>query len=503
MLPPVTVQSPLSFLKSWVISYGAISLNFVTDSSSNSSVVCEAQASGTLPVYFDFVHMFNSQANVTLSVFKPGTTGALQSCSFSFIGGENNQCILNGTYDPYAYYMRWFTPGFQTLVALGNVPTGFNTGALTFWVSLGDLGYSMTSAVTSVEPYIHATLINNLPELPGAFYTIIQDPGSVNVAVVSSSGLTAGILPNGQVTYGIPLSFVYQSATAPAVVLGNVGAGQYLVILTGISSGDYELGVSTQEGANASPQETASGYIEQGASVGYTVTISTTSGGITQTISPATIALTSGNNCDGTYTGTFKGNVTVMTGQTCILVGGAITGNITQNGGSLVMSHSTVRGNVQINGGGTFSIGPLVTINGNLEIHNLPAGSAADAVCGATIQGNMEYQNSAAAIQIGNLSTATPPCAGNMIGGNLEVQNNTGETFVDSNTVIGNLTTQNNTAFTWVDGNMVGGNLQDQGNTGGTDISNDTVGNNLQCQNNSAPISGGGDTAKQHQCYTY
>lgn len=141
----------------------------------------------------------------------------------------------------------------------------------------------MDSILRGVEPYIHTTLVHNLPDLPGAVYGIIQDPGSVNVALVNSNGLTAGTLPNGKVTFDIPLSFVYQSSTNPAVLLGNLGAGTYLVILTGTASGDYELAVSTQVGINANPQQTAPGYIAQGASVGYQVTI--TNEGLTQPIS--------------------------------------------------------------------------------------------------------------------------------------------------------------------------------------------------------------------------
>lgn len=504
-LPPVTVRSPVSFIKPYVFSYGALSLNFVTNTPSNPSVICEAQASGTLPVYFGSNNVFNSQASVTLSVFNPGATGALQSCSFSFVGGINNQCILNGTYDSNAYYMRWVTPGFQTLFAQGNTPTifkwVFNTGPLTYWVSLGDAGYSMTSAVTSEEPYIHQTLINNLPELPGAWYTIIQDPGNVNLAVVNSSGLTAGTLPNGQVAYDIPLSYVYQSATSPAVVLGNVQPGQYLVILSGTSSGDYDLGVATQEGVNASPQETASGYLEQGASVGYNVTISTSSGGITPSISPATIALTSGNNCDGTYTGTFKGDVTVMTGQTCILVGGGITGNVTQSGGNLVISNSTIGGNVQVNGGGTFSIGPSVVIDGNLQVRNIPVGTAQNQVCGTTTKGNLQFQNNGTAVEIGS---ASPSCAGNTVDGDLQVQNNTASTTIYSNIVGGNIIDQYNTAATVTDGNTVGVNLLIENNTVSTQVFNNTVTNNLQCQNDAA-ITGSGNTAaqKQAECSTF
>jgi hypothetical protein len=169
--------------------------------------------------------------------------------------------------------MRWATPGFTTLIAGGNVPTPFQTGPLTFWVNLDNRGFSMMNntmagALKTVEPYIHTTLIDNLPELPGAYYTIIQDPGgSVDVAVVNPSGMTSGVLPNGNVRDDTPLAFVYQSSANPGVVLGNPQPVTYLIILTGTSPNTlYDLRVSTHGGNTAGRQSTASDTLaEKGA----------------------------------------------------------------------------------------------------------------------------------------------------------------------------------------------------------------------------------------------
>jgi hypothetical protein len=208
--------------------------------------------------------------------------------------------------------------------------------------------------------------------------------------------------------------------------------------------------------------------------------------------------LNSGSTCNGVYGGTFNGNVTVSTGQTCNFLSGNITGNVQQNGGNLVLAGGViVGGNVQINGGGTFSIDPA-TIDGDLQIQNIPAGTAQNQVCGTTVNGDLQFQNNGTAVQIGS---ASPSCAGNTIGGNLTVQNNTAAATVIGNTVGGNLTVQNNTAATIVNGNTVTGNLQDQNNTASTQVFTDTVGGNLHCQQNST-ITGGSDTAKslQGQC---
>jgi hypothetical protein len=206
----------------------------------------------------------------------------------------------------------------------------------------------------------------------------------------------------------------------------------------------------------------------------------------------------SGTACNGVYNGTFNGNITVSAGQTCSFTGGSITGNVQQNGGQLSLSNTGVGGNVQVNGGGTFSIVGSTTINGNLEINNLPTGSALNQVCGSRIMNNLQYQNSGAPVEIG----AASACPGNTIGGNLQVGNNTASTWLFNNTVAGDLQDQNNTASTGIVGNSVGGNLQVQNNTGpSTQVSDNAVTKNLQCQNNTA-ITGGGNTAaqKQGQC---
>ena len=56
-------------------------------------------------------------------------------------------------------------------------------------------------------------------------------------------------------------------------------------------------------------------------------------------------------------------------------------------------------------------------------------------------------------------------CAGNTVGNNLHVHNNSAATSIDYNSVSGNLQIHNDTATTDVSGNMVGNNLLCQNNT--------------------------------------
>lgn len=181
-----------------------------------------------------------------------------------------------------------------------------------------------------------------------------------------------------------------------------------------------------------------------------------------------------GRVCNGFFGGPFVGDLTVSTGQTCIISNGNVRGHLMVTGGSVVvLSGTTLQGNVQITGG-TFFLGASTTLNGNVEIHNLPVGGANNHICGAVIGGNLQVHNDGAAIEIGDVVKA---CPGVSVAGNLEIMNNAGVTRVYNDNVGGNLHVANNTE---------------------AKVFNNTVANNLQCEGNSS-ITGGSNTAKQKQ----
>jgi hypothetical protein len=195
------------------------------------------------------------------------------------------------------------------------------------------------------------------------------------------------------------------------------------------------------------------------------------------TITVAQTPPASGNTCNGVYGGNFNGNLTVSNGQVCTFISGKVSGNVTvapggsfqlngasttgnvvlQGGGNLVLNSTTVGGNVQITGGGTFTIGPGATINGNLQIQNIPSGGDRNQICGATIRRDLQFHNNGTAVEIG-----ANGCAGNFIGGNLQVQNN----------------------------------------SAAVEIFGNRIAKDLQCGGNSPPPSGGSNSAaaKQGQC---
>jgi uncharacterized repeat protein (TIGR03803 family) len=152
-----------------------------------------------------------------------------------------------------------------------------------------------------------------------------------------------------------------------------------------------------------------------------------------------------GNACNGVYSGQFFGNIYVSSGQTCEFTdGGQIFGNVYETGGNLILTNATVFGNVEINGG-THTLGPALTIMSRLGIENLPASTAQNTVCGVTVKGDLEINGNGAAVQVGSSSGS---CPGNVIGGHIEVENNTGFVQGFNNTMLDILQCDNNTSIT-------------------------------------------------------
>ncbi len=188
----------------------------------------------------------------------------------------------------------------------------------------------------------------------------------------------------------------------------------------------------------------------------------------------------SGTKCNGVYYGTFKGNITVLKGQSCTFISGGVTGSIAEFGGSLSLANATVGGGIGIIGGSYF-IGPATIIKGDLAVLATPASALQNQVCGASIGGSLTFLANGSPVAIGSNS---PVCPGNTIGGSLVVDLNFAATSIFDNTV--------------------GGSLLDQGNSQPTQVYSNHVSAALNCSGDKT-ITGGGNTAakKQGQCATF
>jgi hypothetical protein len=171
----------------------------------------------------------------------------------------------------------------------------------------------------------------------------------------------------------------------------------------------------------------------------------------TQTLTLNIVSITgqapkSGTTCNGTYTGTFTGNVTVSAGQNCSFVSGGITGNIAQKGGNLNLTNATVTGNVAVQGAAAFSIGAGTTIGGNLSIQNVASGAAMNQVCGSKVSGNVEVDYNATPVQLGSAQPGS--CPGNDVGSTLNIGSNTAAIAVYNSRITKLLSCASNSSIT-------------------------------------------------------
>ena len=154
-------------------------------------------------------------------------------------------------------------------------------------------------------------------------------------------------------------------------------------------------------------------------------------------------------SCDGQVIGGTVENLIVDDGSTCVLDGTHITGNLFVNTGATLLARDIrVGGNIQAEGAASVDVGGSTTVGGNIQIkQGLEA--RVDAV---------------------------------RLGGDLQLDMNSGNLIAA--------------------GNIIDGNLQVFQNSGGVVLSFNRVAENLQCKENSPAPTGGGNTAgsKEDQC---
>jgi hypothetical protein len=84
-----------------------------------------------------------------------------------------------------------------------------------------------------------------------------------------------------------------------------------------------------------------------------------------------------GGGCDGTYCGTYNGDILVSQGQQCIFTSGQIHGSIFNDAGILSLDATTVFGDLR-SVGGTTDIGPTTQINGRFYVDSRSSASRSD-----------------------------------------------------------------------------------------------------------------------------
>lgn len=281
---PLVVDPNVLGNKPYFIVYEGLDLNFteIAPPNATSGILCSAQSNtGSLNVDLRFGNgesetFAHSTTSATVTMFNSAALEQnLDVCDFKFFFGVNNNCILNGSFDPTATFINWFSPGFATEIK-GWEPRLLQTGPLSFWVNINALGLSQDTSFETilrvVEPFIHRTLISNLPMI--SLYTLTVDPGVVSLAFTNNQGLTTGVLADGTISTQIPLSHYFSSPANPAVLIVGDLTGTNLIRVTGVRDGSYDIsavsktvvfptGIATQ----------ASGFLLQGQSLAYAFTL--------------------------------------------------------------------------------------------------------------------------------------------------------------------------------------------------------------------------------------
>ena len=383
-----------------------------------------------------------SGGNGVNTVYQVGTPGTLPSATTT--AGDNLGLPIN------------ILPGFPTTNAstTTDFPFGiFFANANTLYVA--DEGNGNIGTVDTTNPYDDALTQNGNP---GGLEKWIFNGTSWNLAYTLTNGLglgqpyTVASYPTGVNSANTNTNFPAGLPWAPAPdglrnITGRVNTDGTVNIwaITSTISGNGDQGADPNElvfvtdqlsDTTNTPPPSAQFAVLDTAGFGEVLR------GVAFAPGAIASAPTSGNACNGVYNGTFQGTLTISAGQNCVFIGGTINGDVRLSGGNLSLTNTVVNGKVQAQNGGSFSIGPSVTINGNLQAHNLPAGGAGNQVCDSVITGNLQYQNSETPIEIGS---GSPTCTGNTIGGNVQFHNNSAQGLISNNTINSNLQCQNDT----------------------------------------------------------
>src|SRR6266851_2986828 len=359
------------------------------------------------------------------------------------------------------------------------------------WRSLAGSAALMLACLVGTAPafaqnaYITNEIDSTVSVIDTATNMVIGSP-----IPVGFNPLGVAVTPDGSTVYvaNRNASTVSVIDTATNIVIGSpipVGSGPVGVAVTPDGSTVY---ITNQRANTISVIDTATNTV-----IGPPIPVGRGPTAFGKFIGPApAVHLTSGDHCNGVFTGSFDGNITVSAGQSCVFVppceiersvtvnGGTfnlactVEGNIIQDNGNLILRHKArVHGTVQISGTSAFTLSPGAAISGGLHIRNLAAGLPQGTVCGIKVGRNLLIKNNASSVEIGGPKGQT--CEGNDITRNLQADNNSGTLSIDFNKIGGDLQVNNNSGATDVSGNMVGNDMRCRGNASVTHVALNTV----------------------------
>ena len=367
------------------------------------------------------------------------------------------------------------------------------------------LGYTGTAQYTVPTTAALATTNNASGDSVTLTATVSPDvlPAAAGRAPGSSDGVVqffecapSTTSPSGYSCDSSPIGTGTWSATQPGIATYTMPAGT-------VGSYNFEAVFVPNSGSTDFTSSTSQ------------IVSDTLSGCVSVPTRQATTIWGQGTTISGNYTvaggaslwlsgGTINGNVTVAAGGQLAISGGTVNGNVQSTGGAIAISGATITGNLQMTSGG-LSLGPSAVVKGNVQAQGggpLCSQGASPTQGQVQIRGNLLVQSITS-------QTTSSVCSTN-VGTNLIWQNNSSTGLIGScggNIILGNLQVQNNTGKVTVgagpgNGNVTSGNTIVQSNTGGGSLSGNSSGGNCLLSSNAPGIVGSGNSATGHnnQC---
>ena len=342
-----------------------------------------------------------------------------------------------------------------------------------------------------------------------AILTAVPSPSSVGSAITLTDKVSAGDpaadtsasnVPTGTVAFYQCTSSVPASCTTLLGTAALTSGSASLITSPLVTAGTayFQAVFSPTPSAQPNFAGVSSTVLAQAVQGANCLNIPTTGAGVT------TITGTYNGNYEvksGTLSlngGTISGNVTVDSGASFTTSGGKVGGNIQSTAGSVALQGTTVGGNVQSTNG-SLGLGPNTSVGGNvqptggtvfcssgassgpvtvgnqLQVLNMSSNTTPVQICNTTVKGNLQYQSNAIPVIIGGSSS----CTAVTVSGNFQVQSNSAKVTIGGSGY----------------GNSVGGNLQVQSNSGGGTLTGNAAGGNCQLQSDKPGIVGTGNTA--------
>jgi hypothetical protein len=244
------------------------------------------------PVTVENIPVFTSSTNISFTVGTPG--------SFSIDTNQGSVSLSTGTLPNGLSFSSGNTPSIGGTAAPGT--GGQYMLALTDNAgSAGSVSHALTLNVYEAPQITSPNTATFLTGMPAYFAVTTTAYPSVSTQPVPANAMPPTFPPIGQGMYstvtGLPSDLQYSNLNAQGLATGTVTIQG---TPSAADAGVHQVQITAQNGVGSTAQQTL----------------------MLDIVSITGASPTSGTTCNGNYSGTFHGGVTVQAGQNCSFVGG-------------------------------------------------------------------------------------------------------------------------------------------------------------------------------------